>query len=171
MTRSSYPLLLIFGIPLLFLAAIAAAQFTGIITSEQSPSLDVVESTTLLDGEMLRLGKLKFYTSLDRGLEKANESDRLVFVYFRSESCGWCKKFEAESFTEISVIKVLNENFELVTLDTVKQQELATSLRVRGTPTSVFIKPDGTEIKDARIPGYVDADTFLKRLNDIIDTR
>ncbi|MDF1533444.1 MAG: thioredoxin family protein [Methanosarcinaceae archaeon] len=171
MTRSSTPFLLIFGIPLLFLAAIVAAQSTGMIANEQSLSGDLVESTTLPDGEMLRLGTLNFYTSLDRGLEKANDSEKLVFVYFRSESCGWCKKFEAESFTDISVIKILNENFELVTLDTVKQQELAISMRVRGTPAGIFLRSDGTEIKDTRIPGYVDADTFLKSLNEIIDTK
>ena len=171
MTRSSTTFLLIFGIPLLFLAVIAAAQSFGWIESEQSPSGDIIESTTLPDGDMLKLGKLNFYTSLDRGLEKANESNKMVFVYFRSESCGWCKKFESESFNDISIIKILNENFVLVTIDTVKQQEIATSLRVRGTPTEVFIKPDGLEIKDARIPGYVDADTFLDRLNDIVNTR
>ena len=171
MTKSSTTFLLIFGIPLLFLAVIAAAQSVGWIESEQSPSGDIVESTTLPDGDMLKLGKLNFYTSLDRGLEKANESNKMVFVYFRSESCGWCKKFESESFNDISIIKILNENFVLVTIDTVKQQEIATSLRVRGTPTEVFIKPDGLEIKDARIPGYVDADTFLDRLNDIVNTR
>ena len=171
MTKTSTDYLLIFGIPLLFLAVIAAAQSAGWIESEQTPSGDIVESTTLPDGEILRLGKLNFYTSLDRGLEKANESDKLVFVYLRSESCGWCKKFEAESFNDIRVIKILNENFELVALDTVKQRELATSLKVRATPTELFLKPDGIEIKDARIPGYVDADTFLILLNKIIDAK
>ena len=171
MTKSSTTFLLIFGIPLLFLAAIVAAQSAGIITSEQSPSGDLAQSTDLADGEMLKLGKLNFYTSLDRGLEKANESDKMVFVYLRSESCGWCKKFEAESFNDIRVIKILNENFELVTVDTVKQRELATSLKVRATPTEIFLKSDGIEIKDARIPGYVDTDTFLILLNEIIDTK
>ena len=171
MTRSSTTFLLIFGIPLLFLVVIAAAQSAGWIESEQTSSGNIVESTTLPDGEMLKLGKLNFYTSLDRGLEKANVSGKMVFVYFRSESCGWCKKFEAESFTNIRIIKILNENFELVTLDTVKQRELATSMRVRGTPTEIFLKSDGMEIKDARIPGYVDADTFLISLNEIIDTK
>ena len=171
MTRSSTTYLLIFGIPLLFLAAIAATQSVGWIESGQIPLEDSVENITFSDGEMLNLGKLNFYTSLDRGLEKANESGKMVFVYFRSESCGWCKKFEAESFTNIRIIKILNENFELVTLDTVKQRELATSMRVRGTPTEIFLKSDGMEIKDARIPGYVDADTFLISLNEIIDTK
>lgn len=120
---------------------------------------------------MLRLGNLNFYTSLDKGLEKAKENDMIMFVYFRSESCGWCKKFEAESFKDVRIIKILNENFILVTLDTVKQSQLATSMRVRGTPTEVFLKSDGTEMKDARIRGYVDADTFLQSLNEIIETK
>lgn len=168
MTKTSTTFLLIFGIPLLFLAAIAAAQSAGWI--EQTPPEDIVGNTSQ-NGEMLKLGKLNFYTSLEKGLEKANENDKLVFVYLRSESCGWCKKFEAESFNDIRVIKILNENFELVTLDTVKQRELATSLKVRSTPTEIFLKSDGIEIKDARIPGYVETDTFLILLNKIIDTK
>ena len=171
MTKSSTTFLLIFVIPLLFLVAIAAAQSVGWIESEQTPSGDIVEITILSDGEMMRLGNLNFYTSLDRGFEKAKENDMIIFVYFRSESCGWCKKFEAESFKDVRIIKILNENFVLVTLDTVKQPELAASLGVRGTPTEVFLKTDRTEIKEARIRGYVDADTFLKSLNEIIDTK
>ena len=170
MSKSVTPFLIIIGIPLLFLAVIAAAQSAGWIASEQSSLEDSVENVPLPDGDMLRLGNLNFHTSLDTGLEKANESGRMVLVYLRSESCGWCKKFEAESFKDIRIIKILNENFELVTLDTVKQRELATSLKVRGTPTEIFLRSDGVEIKEARIGGYVDADTFYTQLNNIVNT-
>ena len=171
MNRSSTPFLLIFGIPILFLAVIVATQSSYLIGSEQIPLEDNVENITFSDGGMLRLGNLNFYTSLDKGFEKAKENDMIIFVYFRSESCGWCKKFEAESFKDVRIIKILNDNFALVTLDTVKQPELAASLGVRGTPTEVFLKTDRTEIKEARIRGYVDADTFLKSLNEIIETK
>ena len=171
MNRSSTPFLLIFGIPILFLAVIVATQYTGLIASEQTPLEDNVENITFSDDGMLKLGNLNFYTSLDKGFEKAKENDMIIFVYFRSESCGWCKKFEAESFKDVRITKILNENFALVTLDTVKQPELAASLGVRGTPTEVFLKTDRTEIKEARIRGYVDADTFLKSLNEIIETK
>lgn len=170
MSRSVTPFLIIIGIPLLFLALIAAAQSSGLVASEQSSLEDSVDHASSSDSDILRLGNLNFHTSLETGLENANESGKMVFVYFRSESCGWCKKFEAESFKDIRIIKILNENFELVTLDTVKQREVATSLKVRGTPTEIFLRSNGLEIKEARISGYVDEDTFFTQLNNIVNT-
>ena len=108
---------------------------------------------------------LKFYTNLEPALNEAKDKDKTIFVYIRSEYCHWCKRFEEESFTNQSIIKTLNENFILVSLDADKQRKEIRDFRVRGTPTGVFLDPGGTEIK--RIPGYVDNGTFLNVIDDL----
>lgn len=108
---------------------------------------------------------LKFYTNLEPALEEAKEKNKTIFVYIRSEYCHWCKRFEEESFTNQSIIKTLNENFILVSLDADKQRKEIRDFRVRGTPTEIFLDPEGAEIK--RIPGYVDNGTFLNVIGDL----
>ncbi len=121
------------------------------------------------DSGKITLQKLKFNTTLEPSLESAKTLGKPVFVYFRSETCGWCKKFEAESFTNQSVVSKLNENFVLVSIDVYEQKNETRYFRVRGTPTEVFLDSNGTEI--GRLPGYVDNQTFLNTINEIVNER
>lgn len=114
----------------------------------------------------ITLQGLEFYTSLQSGLDASKAQDKPIFVYFRSESCGWCKKFEAESFTNQSIIRILNENFILVSIDVYEQKNETTYFKVRGTPSEVFLDSNFTEI--TRIPGYTDNRTFLNTINEIV---
>jgi thioredoxin-related protein len=117
------------------------------------------------DAGSITLKGLKFQTNVTLVLEAAKVQNKPIFVYARSESCGWCKKFEAETFTNQSVTRILNEKFILVSIDVFKQKNEARNFRVRGTPTEIFLDSNGTEIK--RIPGYTDTETFLDSINDI----
>lgn len=113
----------------------------------------------------IALQGLEFHTDLQTALDAAKEQDKPVFVYARSVSCGWCKKFEAETFTNTSVIKTLNENFVLVSIDVYEQKNESRNFRVYGTPTEIFLDSRGIEIR--RIPGYTDTETFLNVINEI----
>ncbi len=121
--------------------------------------------STESDAGKLTLKGVKFNTNLTAALEAAKAQDKPVFVYARSEYCGWCKKFEEETFTNQSVIKTLNENFILVSIDVDKQKNETRNFGAYGTPTEIFLDSNGTEIK--RIPGYTDTETFLDSINDL----
>lgn len=108
---------------------------------------------------------LKFYTTLEPALEEAKAKQIPLFVYARSEYCGWCKKFEEESFTNQSVVKALNENFILVSIDVDEQTNETWYFGVRGTPTGIFLDAEGKEIR--RVAGYVNNGTFLNVINEI----
>lgn len=128
---------------------------------------EVAETAQLpLDGDdEIRLGGVNFITSLGSGLEEVKLNSRLVFVYFRSESCGWCKKFEAEVLTDQRVVSVLEDSYVSVSIEVNRQKDVTTDYKVRGTPTLIFLDDELKEIE--RIPGYVDADTFVSLLNKI----
>lgn len=112
----------------------------------------------------ITIKELKFHTSFTPALEEAKTQGKPVFAYFRSETCGWCKKFEEETFTNQSVINVLNENFILVSIDVYKQKNETRNLGVLGTPTSIFLDSEGKEMK--RIRGYVETQIFLDTIGD-----
>ncbi len=50
-------------------------------------------SQSRIDTAFIKLGGLSFYTSIDTGTNKAKELGKPIFLYFRSETCYWCKKF------------------------------------------------------------------------------
>jgi thioredoxin 1 len=126
-----------------------------------SGCLDAINPTS----GKLTLKDLKFFTNLTTALDVANTSGEPVFLYFRSETCGWCNKFEEESFTNKSIIGMLSNNFMIITIDVNKQKNITRFYGVRGTPHELFLYPNGTEIK--RLPGYVDNQTFLITINEI----
>ncbi len=117
------------------------------------------------DSGKLALKDLKFYTNLTTALNEANTTGEPLFVYFRSETCGWCKKFEEESFTNESIVGILSDNFTIATIDVYKQKNITRYYGVRGTPHELFLYANGTEIK--KLPGYVDNQTFLNTINEI----
>lgn len=122
-------------------------------------------SSSKAAGEIMELGDLEFHTSLKQASRLAKDTDKMLFVYLRSETCGWCKKFESESFMDKDITALLNEHFVLVTIDVYKQKDIATKLGVRGTPSSVFFDAAGKEI--LRIPGYEESPEFLKDIQKL----
>lgn len=113
----------------------------------------------------ITLQGLTFITEVQPALEAAKEQGKPIFIYAKSQICGWCKKFEAETFTNETVIKILNENFILLSIDIYEQKSESINLRVRGTPTEIFLNENGIEIK--RIPGYTETQPFLDTINEI----
>ncbi len=117
------------------------------------------------DASKITLEELKFHTNLSLAFEDAKAQNKPVFVYANSEYCHWCKVFEEESLANKSIIDRLNENFISVSIDVDKQKYETRNFRVIGTPTEIFLGPNGAEIK--RIRGYVDNGTFLKTINEL----
>ena len=119
------------------------------------------------DTAFIKLGGLSFHTSIDTGINEAKNLSKPIFLYFRSETCYWCKKFEEEALSDKRVIDILNNNFVIISIDTFKQKNVANNLGVRSTPFMVFFTTDGTEI--SRIPGYIPTDEFLVKLDSVLD--
>lgn len=118
------------------------------------------------DTTYIKLGGLSFHTSIDTGINEAKNLNKPIFLYFRSETCYWCKKFEEEALSDKKVIDILNNDFVLVSIDTFKQKNAAKALGVRSTPFMIFFTKDGEEI--SRIPGYIPTDEFLVKLNSVL---
>lgn len=120
-----------------------------------------------IDTAFIKLGGLSFYTSIDTGINEAKNLGKPIFLYFRSETCYWCKKFEGEALSDKRVIDILNKNFVIISIDTFKQKNVSNNLGVRSTPFMIFFTKDGEEI--SRVPGYLPTDEFLIKLNSVLE--
>jgi len=116
------------------------------------------------DTDVELIGNVNFITSLESGYKKAKLEDTHVFIYFRSEFCGWCRKFDEEVLTDETVVSLIDDSYVPISIDIYRQKEVARDFNVRGTPTFVFLDEELSEIR--RIPGYVDAETFVTILNN-----
>ncbi len=115
----------------------------------------------------IKLGGVSFHTSIEPGIKEAKNLSKPVFLYFRSETCYWCIRFEDEALSDKRVIDKLNNNFVLISIDTFKQKNVSLNLNVRNTPYMIFFTKNGEEI--SRIPGYLQTDDFLVKLNSILE--
>jgi thiol-disulfide isomerase/thioredoxin len=100
---------------------------------------------------------------VDSAFAEARAGNRPVFLYWGAEWCPPCNQVKATIFNRQSFID-RSRAFVPVYLDgdSPDGQKLGARFKVRGYPTMIMFKPDGTEI--TRLPGEVDADRYMQVL-------
>lgn len=106
-----------------------------------------------------------FTDDLDAALGAAKKSGKTVYAVFSgSDWCYWCKVLEQGYLSKKDFVKEASKKLELVFIDTPRDKSvlsekareknpaLVKKYGIRGFPTVMFIKPDGTGVKASR-PG------------------
>ncbi|MFQ6054945.1 MAG: thioredoxin family protein [Methanosarcinales archaeon] len=127
--------------------------------------VSVQSSPVLSDEKYSYLGGLTWSKSLDEGFRIAQEQDKPILVYFWAQWCQYCEKLETETLPNEKVSKILKNDFVLVAIDLDEQGEVAQRYGVSYPPQELFLDKNGTII--TRVPGYVDADRFLRELKEV----
>lgn len=157
MTMKKIALVFSAGILVLGLILTVAGQ-TGSKTTTSDPS----------DGELT-------WYKYDKALEIAKEDNKHVIAYFTTVWCGYCKMMQRTTFKDPAVVAIMTNDFVLAWTDgdsknvlkvadksgkivDMTERQLTKSFGVRGYPTFIFLKPDGTGI--APVSGYWKADKF-----------
>lgn len=109
----------------------------------------------------------------DEKYTEAIENKQPVMMDFYADWCIPCLELERSTFVDETVIES-TQNFRRFKVDmTNYESETSQNLRdrfdVAGVPTIVFIGPDGEEIEDARVVGYLNANSFMERVNMLMD--
>ena len=94
---------------------------------------------------------------------QAKAANKPVFLYWGAVWCPPCNQIKAAVFTRQDFI-ARSQSFVPVYLDgdTPGAQKLAAQFNVRGYPTMILFRPDGTEL--TRLPGEVDAARYMEVL-------
>jgi thioredoxin-related protein len=107
------------------------------------------------------------------GIKLAREKRKPVVIDFYADWCGWCKKMDAEVFSDSEVARKLRDDFICIRIYTDKniseiiryknhtltKQEFSTMLGVQGLPTLVFMDREANLI--TKIPGFIKKNVFL----------
>tara|TARA_B100001057_G_scaffold102991_1_gene100320 strand:- start:29454 stop:31208 length:1755 start_codon:yes stop_codon:yes gene_type:complete len=144
-----------------------ALQSLGIYQNNNyNPMFSFVEQKNILE--------FKIIYERDDLIKEINSSGKLTMVDLYADWCIACKELEKYTFTDKRVSEILKQ-INLVKYDITESTEgsgkFLSDYSLFGPPVILFFDDDGRELKDARVVGFVDSDTFLKKLNKIHHSR
>jgi thiol:disulfide interchange protein len=105
------------------------------------------------------LTEIRWENSWESALEASRVSGKPIMVDFYTDWCGFCKKLDADVFTDKTVIAE-SANFVSIKINAEKHPDLAQRFRVEAFPTILWIDSQGATID--RLPGYADPAEFAQ---------
>jgi thiol:disulfide interchange protein DsbD len=93
---------------------------------------------------------------------------RVAMVDFSADWCVPCHELERSTFTDERV-KALARSFhvyqvDLTRYDSPEADRWRKDYGIRGVPTVIFLTPDGREVREARVEGFLSPENFLTRM-------
>ncbi len=110
----------------------------------------------------------------DNVIEEAKKKNKLILISIGYAACHWCHVMEHESFEDVEVAKVMNDNFVCVKVDREERPDVdnyyMTAVHLMqqqgGWPLNVIALPDGRPIWGGT---YFSKDIWIKNLLTISD--
>lgn len=109
----------------------------------------------------------------DEAFEKAKAENKLVIISIGYSSCHWCHVMEEESFEDLEVAEIMNENFICIKVDREERPDVdqiymdAVQLMTRGGggwPLNCFTLPDGRPVYGGT---YFEKEKWIELLNNL----
>lgn len=91
----------------------------------------------------------------------AAQQQKLILLDIGTEQCFWCKKLDAITFRDPTVIRLIESRFIPIKVDANREPRLVSALQVQSYPTLLVAAPDGHILE--RHEGFV-GPTEMKRL-------
>lgn len=137
------------------------------------PSLNIISNTSSVQTNQKKEFIFKTITSLEElqsKKEEAQDEDKLLLIYFYTDTCPVCKKLKATTLIDSEVVEILEENYITIKVnmtykEDLKSQAIKKYFNVFGPPAFVFFDRDGSELKSDMFYGYKTPEDYL----DIIE--
>lgn len=110
-------------------------------------------------------GDLAWANSYEEGRALARRTGRPLLLSFHTPGCAWCRKMDAETFTDPKVVE-LSRRLVCISLDSDTDAALIEQYQVSEFPMTILAYPQGKEI--ARVSGYIPPDRFASALNTLL---
>lgn len=118
------------------------------------------------------------WNEYDNGIKLSKKSNRIVFIFFYADWCGYCKMMDDVNFTDAAIAGSLNNNFIPIRLNVDSGRKLLAYNTYSLTPKELFNTMSGTALPymvftDSSggiitgIPGYVKKEIFYPLLKYI----
>ena len=106
-------------------------------------------------------------------LAEATAAGRPVFIDSFADWCIPCKEMDKLTFSRPDVIAASRE-FVMLKADLTSNKDAGVKafykkFGIKGVPTLIFIKPDGSEIEELRGTGFESRDVFLSKMKRALE--
>lgn len=104
-------------------------------------------------------------------VDQAQAEGKAVVMDFYADWCIPCLELERVTFTNRGVIDATEDmvrlKVDLTNYDSPEAEELRRRYEIAGVPTIVFLGPDGEEVEDARVVGFLNPEQFKERIEKV----
>ena len=111
---------------------------------------------------------IRWRKNYTEALQEAARTSRPLLIDFEADWCGWCKKLDRETFGNGDVIRLVEQFFIPIRIDTDREPKLSEKFEVKGLPTILLLGPNEKELQ--RLSGFRPAGKFLSELRQTIKT-
>ena len=98
-----------------------------------------------------------------------------VFIDFYADWCIPCKELDKTTFSAPEIVdlsgRFLMLKADLTSSSSPLARELTRKYKIRGVPTLVFLAPDGSELADLRVVGFVDKEEMSRRMKSALNEK
>jgi thiol:disulfide interchange protein DsbD len=109
-----------------------------------------------------------FETFEEQAVASALASGRPVLLDFTANWCAPCHELDRFTFTDRRVKEALRDyrafGMDLTHFDSPEAERWRHRYNIRGVPSVLFIAPNGTEAREARVEGFLTPEQFLERV-------
>lgn len=146
-------------------SAIVLIILAGIGVNWQKPYVDGSFAASKLQFEYVR-----DLSELEQRITEAQNSGQWVMLDLYADWCTACLELERYTFSDPEVQATL-ENFIVLQADVTSvnatNTELLSNYQVLGLPTILFFNQSGEELSELRVTGFMNAEAFQQRLEQI----
>ncbi len=128
---------------------------------EEEVTIGTSEQGVLPSGE----NQISWKTYSEDLLQVAAAESKPVMIDFYADWCIPCKELEKFTFSQPEIVEI-SKNFVMLKVDLTRageerSRELRREYAIKGVPTLVFLGPEGNELSDLRVVGFVEKEELL----------
>jgi thioredoxin 1 len=105
---------------------------------------------------------IQWNNNLNSSMNTAQNSNKLLFVDFYADWCGYCKQLDEKTYSDGKVKQVMAQKYVAVKVNVDQNPDLASKYSVYGLPTLIIMDSNGNVIK--RLEGYQSPSQLLSML-------
>lgn len=92
-------------------------------------------------------------------------------IDFYADWCAQCKELDKYTYTDEKVAE-LSRNTNNIKIDLTKENpDISDKYGIKGLPVVIFMKPNGEEIKELRVTGFLKPEEFSKRIEKLLNEK
>lgn len=112
-------------------------------------------------------GKIAWFQgSFEAALAQAKAENKLIFIDFWTDWCGWCKRLDKDTFSNDSVVTEMKDILCLsIDAESKTGKPIAKRFAVGSYPTLILLGSDGRV--DDKIGGYLKPDQFKREIQRV----